>query len=280
MRLIDVLKQTGDSLRMRRRPALLISVFFFILPDLCANFWLDQQGKNAAQELVLRFDQTKATASFLELLEPALEYLRLMVPAVLGTGVASLIGYLALVQLAVGRVRLEAAPSLAALLGAAWRSFFPRGLLLALLFGIALIIGQALVLPGLFVAVLGIMAPVIMIAEGKGAWRSLWDALSLRYANREPGAIWAHLANLMYLCGLFYLAELAAVMLGERLLLARIEGSLPFVPLANEAKPADFYYFIVTVATSLLEQCMLVVLPFATVVVYFGSASKRKLADA
>lgn len=277
IRTIEILSRAGSRMREARRPIVFILVCGMVLPDLLLTLLMDHYGAKAVDLL-----RTATSMRFDELITPSIRFLTALLPAVVVALVMTVSSYLALVHVAVCQYRQMPLPSGWSALRHGLRKALPRGIAQLVLVVVLLAVGHTLVIPAIAVAVLSIMAPVVLVAESKGAWRSLIDALTLRYARDTSVGAWSTFASLLYLCGLFYLVAMGIATLGERLMtldvytgapralyLWRFEG-LPFGPV----------YAAVTALSTLLEQTALAAMPFLTASLYFAIANKRELGSA
>ena len=158
----------------------------------------------------------------------------------------------------------------------------PRGMFLLIFVGVLLAVGQALIIPAILICILSIMAPVILVAENKGAWRALMDALTLNYARRTPYSGWATFSCLLYICGLFYLVIVSSVTMNERLLALDVFAGAPrgiYLSYFYEL-PFGLPYWIVTITTAVLEQLAVATLPFISATLYLTVVGKRELGQA
>jgi hypothetical protein len=277
IRTIEILSRAGRRIREAGQPLVIILLFGMVLPDLLLTVLMDLYGAKTVDLL-----RTAAGMRFDELIGPSIRFLMALLPAVLLALVMTVTSYLAIVHIAVCQYREMPVPSGWSALRHGLRKAIPRGILQLVLVVMLLTVGHALVIPAIAVAVLSIMAPVVLVAEGKGAWRSLLDALTLRYARDTSVGAWSTFASLLYITGLFYLVAMGVATLGERLMtldvfagapralyLWRFEG-LPFGPI----------YAAVTALSTLLEQMALAAMPFLTASLYFAMGNKRVLGSA
>ena len=65
------------------------------------------------------------------------------------------------------------------------RRSLPSGLLAVLILPVLFYLGQSLILPGLIVAVMGILVPPLLVIEKSGCFQAIWNALTARIRGRK-----------------------------------------------------------------------------------------------
>jgi len=279
----DIWQKTVESLRATRRPVLLILIFGLILPQVVLSFSFDIYSVAVVGQVRALFSaRAAAPGDFLTLLAPALDYVGRFAVYVVGMSLLIMASYFALVHLAVGHLRGEALDSA----GRAWfkglRAAVPGGLVVGIMLLFLMAIGQVLVAPAILIAVLSLVLPVILIAEKRGPFRSLWQALSLRYVRRTPFSGWAVVFHLLSLGALIYALLLGVGFLSdftlffdERLGLARTAWAFTFSGLSFG--PA---YILTALIQTCLSMAIVALLPALTASLYFLVVDRRELGQA
>lgn len=277
IRTIEILGRAGHRMREAVRPVFGILLFGMVLPELVLTAAMDVYGAKAVDLL-----RSAATSRVDEMISPSIRFLTLMAPAVFVLLILVAASYLALVHIVVCQYREMPIPSAWAALRHVLRPALPRGLLQLVLVAMLLAVGQALVFPALLIAVLSVMAPVILVAENKGAWRSLVDSLTLRYVRESSVGAWSTFASLLYITGLFYLVAMGIATVSERLMMLDLFTGLPrtYYLWHFTGLPFGPIYAAVTTLSTILEQIALATMPFMTASVYFTIVAKRDLGSA
>lgn len=270
---LEVLSAAGTRIKQARRAYWVVLVLGMILPELLLSMVTDVYG--ARTVLAIR---SSLSGNFEPLESAALDFLGIMAPVVIILLLVSAVSYLALVQLAINPTTCSG--------GMAIRRGFtlamPRGLALLFLIVFMLVVGQALVIPAIIVGILSIMAPVVLVAENKGAWRCLMDALTLRYARSAAYSGWSTFSCLLYIAGLFYLLALGIATMSERLLALDIFAGAPRSLYLSHFGDLPFgqAYLFVTILITITEQMVLSALPFVSTTLYLAVVGKRDLGQA
>jgi hypothetical protein len=144
------------------------------------------------------------------------------------------------------------------------------------------VMGQVLIAPAIIMAVLSLVVPVILVSERRGAFSSLWRALTLKYVSRAEYSGWTVLFNLLTIGAVFYAVLIgtgfvteALLFLDERLGLPRdvwtyTFGGLPFGPV----------YLVVSLIETVITMVVLAAFPAMTAALYFTVAGKKELGEA
>jgi hypothetical protein len=222
------------------------------------------------------------TVGFDRLLEPALQFAHPFALAVVLMTWLALGGYFALVELSVTHQRGEGLPPAGDALKRGVVTAAKRGLGGLLVIGFLTMMGQVFVAPALLVLVLSLILPVVIVAEGQGLWRSLGDALMMRYVRGTPVSPWSVLFTLMSLAATLYVA---VVLIGAFLDFVLHADQLLGLPRAFWTQtlpglPFGPVYLAASVLESLLLMGVISLFPALTTALYFNVAKGRKIAEA
>lgn len=265
IRTIEVLSASGRWVREARGPLTIIIGFGLLLPNLLINTLIDVQGSETAN--LMRLIEIKQLN---DLVDPTSKFLSIFGPAILGWVTITVASYLALIHLIFELQLGRSQPSGWAALKRGLRIAFPRGLILLLILIILVGAGQILLIPAVAIAVLSTMAPIIMVAEGKGSWRSIKDALFLRYIRSSQISGWGIFSTLLYLSGLYYVTAIGIYLLNERLLELDFFSNISRQVYISYFRglPFGVAYFAISCLTLFLEQLTLATLAVATTTLY------------
>lgn len=271
------------TVRATKRQTLLILVLGLILPQLLLSILIDCQS-GAVVDGIRGVFTTRAASpgSLMGLIGPAtgfLTELAVIIPLIFLSILAS---YFALVHIAVEHHRGSATPAA----GRAWflglRSALPGGLVLTFALVCLVVMGQILIAPAIIMAVLTLVVPIIHVAERKGAFASLWRALSLKYVSRAEYTGWTVLFNLLTIGAILYTFLIATgfapeslLFLDERLSLPRAIWTYTFSGL-----PFGPVYLLVSIFETTLTMTVLALFPAMTAALYFTVAGKKRLGEA
>jgi hypothetical protein len=158
----------------------------------------------------------------------------------------------------------------------------PNGIIVMMCLTMLAFVGQVLVAPALLVAVLSLVIPVILVAERKGAFAALGDALLLRYARRAEHSGWHVLFMLLSLGAAFYTLVALLGLVTEQVL--RLDETLGvardlWAP-GMDGSPIGVMYFLVTVIEVTGTMLLLGFYPAVTAALYFAVVGRRKVAEA
>ncbi len=266
-----------------KRQTLTILFLGLILPQLLLSILIDCQS-GAVVDAVRGVFTSKAASpgSLMGLISPATSFLTelaVLIPLIFLLILAS---YFALVHIAVEHNRGTSTLKT----GAAWllglRSALPGGIVLIVSLFILALIGQILIAPAIIMAVLSLIVPIILVAEKRGAFPSLWRAISLKYVSRPEYSGWTVLFNLLTIGAVLYTFLIATgfltealLFLDERLALARDVWTYTFPGMAFGP-----VYVLVSLVETTLTMTVLSLFPAITAALYFTVAGKKHLAEA
>ena len=271
----EIWRTAWTTLRSTAKQTLILLIFGLVLPQILLNLVLDVQSSEVVAQLRAIFTSkmasTDSPVAFRHLLAPALAYFGRLGACIILMSLLYLASFLGLVQTAIDHHRqLPSRGSWHAWL-AGLRSTIPAAFIMGLTLVILVIFGQVFIAPALVVAILGMLIPVILIAEGQGAWRTLWSALTMKYAQGSGFSSWAVFFNLISLSAFFYtglaaigLLSDAMLVLDERTGLVRQIWSYSF-----NSKPFGPVYLAVALIECALSMTLLTALPALTAALYF-----------
>jgi hypothetical protein len=251
-----------------------------VLPQLVLGIWFDLDSAAVVEALRTVSTSNGAGPERLDtLLAPALGWAsRLAI--YLGALITLLLScYFGLVHVAVAELRGGPAPGPLAAFLAGLRSAVPKGLLLVGIVILLMAVGQILIAPAILVAVLSLAVPVILVAEQKGLWRSLGDALTMKWARRSGVSGWAVLFHMLVLAATAYSAlaviglltiygtELDRFVGVGRTFWTWTFGTLPFGPA----------YVLASLVETALSMAVIGMLPALTATLYFTVSGRREL---
>jgi hypothetical protein len=279
----DVWQKGLDTLRATRRQTLIVAGFALVGPQLLLSFVFDwQSSETVAAVRKLTGEMATETVGFERLLEPVLAFTQPFALVVLMMTVLGLGGYFALIELAVTHHRGDGLPAPAAAIRRGLVLALKRGLGAALAVGLLTLMGQVFVAPAILVIVLSLVLPVVIVAEGQGLWRSLGDALMMRYVRGTSVSPWSVLLTLMSLAATLYVA------------IVLIGGMLDFILHADQwlglsrdswtrtvpGLPFGPVYIVASLLESLLLMGVISIYPALTTALYFSVAKRRKITSA
>lgn len=271
------------TVKATKRQTLKILLLGLILPQQLLSFLIDYQSGAVVDEVRGVFTSKAASpGSLMGLIAPAMPFLTELAVVIPLIFLLILASYYALVHLAVEHQRgfstLQA--------GRAWllglRSAIPGGvvLLVSLFFLVAM--GQILIAPAIIMAVLTLVVPIILVAERRGAFASLWRALSLKYVSRAEYSGWTVLFNLLTIGALLYTFLIATGYLTESLLFLdeRVAMSRDLWAYTFSGLPFGPAYVFVSLFETTLTMSALSLFPALTAALYFTVAGKKSLGEA
>jgi hypothetical protein len=192
--------------------ALLIAIFILLLPQFLVDLVFDFKSVGVITNLQTMTSNPETNA--LNFIDQAMAYYGPYLVCGLIVWFLALAGYFALVNLAVSSVRTSELDLRSALTGGL-RYLFPQGLALSLLLIFLAVISQALTAVGFMLAILALMAPVIIVTEGKGAFSATWEAITLKYVRDGAYSSWAVMFALISVGALFYAGLIATALAGD-----------------------------------------------------------------
>ena len=220
-----VLKRAWLVGRTNLRPIFVIVIIGIILPQILLSAYFDLEGAAQVDSLRTLTDthhpaHTESTRGakgldFRLILERVAPYGLAYFGAALLELVLLICAYLSVIKIATTAFRSPwppAAPvttSGAQVFGSSLGLSFRRGLILVLLVAILLIISQAFLFAALILLTLSLIAPVIMIVENKGPWRSFWLAITFKWIKSSHVTGWAALMILIPVGSLLFVGLLA-----------------------------------------------------------------------
>jgi hypothetical protein len=250
------------------------------LPQILLSLIVDGAGVGIAEQLKGLGDKASGTGPFTDLIGPALGYLGPFLAYSLMILLSMMAAYFGLVHVAVHHARQQTAISAGRALWLGLRTAVPSGLVVFVCMVVLTMIGQVLVAPAVLFAVMGLVIPVILAAEPKGALRALWEALTLRYVRQSGFSAWTVMFVLLTVGAIFYtgialiglsahtILRLDQVLHLERVVWTATFGALPYGPV----------YLGVTLFEVVLSMALLVVMPALTAALYFTVVGKREIA--
>ncbi len=263
-----------------RRQTGLILVFGLILPQLILSLLIDVESGTVVSELRAMFtSKAGLPGSFTDLISPAQGYMHRLAALIPLIFLLVLTSYFALVHIAVDHHRGEE-PLKA---GRAWlkglRSALPGGLIFVIAIVLLSVIGQMLVAPAIIMGVLSLVVPVILVTERRGAFRSLWRALTLKYVSRAEYSGWTVLFNLMTVGALLYMVLVGTGYLSETLLFLdeRLGVSRQLWTATLPGLPFGPVYLGVSILETTLMMGALALFPAMTAALYFTVVAKREI---
>lgn len=268
------------------KPTLVIALLGMVLPQVLLSLVFDAYSGNVVRDIQALFDaQGGATTGFLTLVAPAISYMSELIGFILLITLVIMVSYFALVHVAVAHQ--QAAGQLSA--GRAWllgmKTVVPKGVIVLVCLLLLTVIGQVLIAPAVLVAVMSLAIPVILVTERKGAFRSLWEALTLRYVRQSVYSGWAVLFMLLSLAALFYTVAALVGLLSQWLLIA--DQKLVFLHLSRlpwvstfAGQPFGPIYLGITILEAAVTTTLMAAFPALTAALYFLVVGRRDLGQA
>lgn len=277
----DIWQKTLDTLRKSWRQTVALGVLGILLPEVILDLFLDVRGSQAAAQF-RELASSQDALGVLDLLEPIRHFAPELLLGSLAVSALAVGAYLALVELALGTLRGVETRSVPRLLGRGIKTALLRfpGAIFALLVITAM--AQVLIAPAILIAILCLVAPVICVSEQKGAIRSAFEAITVRYAQGTKFGRWSIMFNLLSIGATFYLLFIVVALGAEQLLTldqhlpalrsawAQTIAGLPFGPV----------YILASLSESVLLLAVLTVAPFVTSSLYFLVAGRREIGRA
>jgi hypothetical protein len=159
------------------------------------------------------------------------------------------------------------------------RCIFPKGFVLAASGMSVLIIGQVLTAPAFILAILGLMAPVIIVTRSKGAASSVWDSFTVRYSRGTPYSGWSVMFTLMSVGAMFYALLIVSALAGDLFLnLDHYIGIKRSLWVSESVLSST--YLLSILAQNLISVCAVGLLPGLTTALYFAVTEKKDVAVA
>ncbi len=226
--LSDIFKYGHEALKNRRKDLFLISLYYIFLPQLAAAFAL---GTAAASTVSALADFQNLTP-FLQFQSILVLFSNRIVISGLFAGAMGLLGILALARSSVdyfesypGTLREVSLRSLRILLRKGLGSLFFFAILLPSLVVVPLI--QSVALSML------VMLPVTLVTGSQGGFRTGWDTLFLRYANKTNFGRWPIFVNVLSVAGVFLTLYFGVSILIDHIAVADTLLEIPAGFLAN-----------------------------------------------
>lgn len=251
-----------------------------IAPQVLLSLVFDIKSAAVVDELRALFaSKTADPGPFTDLVAPTLAFAGPLIAYSFLIMLTIVVSYFALLHVAVGALRGEPRLSVSQAFWLGLKSTVPAGLIVLFCLFILTLIGQVLIAPAVLIAVMSFVIPVILVAENKGAIKSLWEALTLRYVRRSDFSGWTVLFVLMTLGAVFYTTVALIGLLSQEVLhldqslhigrgawIATI-GHLPFGPL----------YLVVTLFEAVSTMALLALFPALTTELYFKVVGRREI---
>ena len=145
-----------------------------------------------------------------------------------------------------------------------------KGLGLLLLTVFVTMTMQILPAAAIFVGTLGLMTPVLIVAEERGVWSAFWHSLKVGYSAESRYRGWPTIVSLLAIGAGFYALVLGLVYLAEYTFVLHHWFPLPRTgPLHSFGdKPYGLLYFMSLGLELLAAGCMTLFLPAITVTIY------------
>jgi hypothetical protein len=151
------------------------------------------------------------------------------------------------------------------------KKVLPAIFALAFLAAVSSALAQIALLPAIFIVCLATMFPVLQFAEGHGAFRSLWNAVTLRYGRRGMVSGWNIFLNMISIGACCYTLFVAFAFLGEVLLFADSWLPLPravwFAQIPGTG--LGVIYSLISLLENLIISSVLAGLALLTTALYF-----------
>jgi hypothetical protein len=259
-------------------------VLGMMVPQIIFIFLFD--FKAAPIVATVRQQANAQSGNFDDTLQTAYSFLGPYMLVALALWMLFLASYMGLVHMAVHFERTSSVLSV--------RDSLRRGLQSALSSGFALIlillflgfVGQLLIAPAVIVSTLCLVVPVVMVAERRGAFTALREAVTLRYLRQKRGAAalsgW-NVTFILMVLGCFFYACVSLLSLGSQTLLELDR----YVNLPRSIWTMTFsgfsfgpVYMLATLLELVLSFAVVALVPSMTTAVYFLAAGKKDLARA
>lgn len=151
------------------------------------------------------------------------------------------------------------------------KKVLPAAFALAFLAAISSALAQIALLPAVFVLCLATMFPVLQFTEGHGAFRSLWNAVTLRYGRNGRVSGWNIFLNMISIGACCYTLFLAFAFFGEAFLFADSWLPLPralwFLQIPGTS--LGVVYSLVSLLENFMISAVLAALSLLTTALYF-----------
>lgn len=287
--------RTGDliarGLKILKKSLLrviLISLFALVLPQFIFT-WSSATQANVTAAYLQQLSVTAASDSprFLQATEIIGGFLARLGGAALVLWFVMLMGYSAIIRIALDRLSRRRQRTPSALILESFRTTILKSYPATVLAGVLIAIAQIFPPAALIIAVLAIMIPVLAVAESGNPVSLLFRSLTLRYVPRNQFGRWPVFFAVLSLGGVFYILEFALTFLVEsanslesrvellpdaiaRLLATPLFGrglfaNLPYTPL----------YAVVDTVDTLVGVALLPVLAAASSLLYMRARASR-----
>jgi hypothetical protein len=207
------------ALRSNLRATLQIALFTMFLPQLAGEFYFGQSAGQVAGTIWKIGDAALDTTGYFPYVDTMMSFFsNYMIFCVLIWALA-VFGYLSLIVIFVEFNHTHVIQPYDFALKNAARLVFPRGLIVSALIFAFSVIGQSVLPLFIFAAALALMAPVLIVIEGRGGFAATWQAVTIRFA-KESGQIsrWAIFFCMSGIIALLYLGLFLLLYLNQQLL--------------------------------------------------------------
>lgn len=275
----EIFQDATTAFRAERSFIFKASLLGIFLPMTILGFVLDESGISTASRLRDSFfagsPQAKEFTAYLAQVLPYFFVTLVVMLAILLVIMASY--YVILGRLIATRHPNPAFREEGRSLDIAWK-VAPSLLAFLFLVSVASVVAQIAMIPAVFLMCLATMFPVLQFAEGYGAFRALWHAVTIRYTQVGRVSGWNIFFNLISIGAFCYTVFILFAFLGEALLFA--DSWLPV--------PRDLWLVtfpgtnlgIVYIIVSLIENAMFagvaVALALLTSSLYFRAAIQHR----
>ncbi len=200
------------ELSEKRKLVIPTAILFFIVPQLTVYLLSTYFGK---EEVTKLFEASASGQAVNDLLDLTGQYLSKYFVAWMVSALLGIVGYMVILNVAVGTVTKEQDRVYSRYLRAGLRLALPKGILGALMIFALFLVAQLLTPPAIVLAILCTLAPVIIVHENKGVFASLGKSITLGFARREPGRAWSVFFIIMSIGAMVYLSSSLLFFLGE-----------------------------------------------------------------
>ena len=156
----------------------------------------------------------------------------------------------------------------------------PTSLALVVMLALSSLIAQIALFPAIFIICLGTMFPVLEFTEGRGAFKAVWHAITIRYTRGRAVSKWNVFFNLISIGAFCYTLFVLFAFLGDALLNADTYIALPrSIWYWNlPGTEIGLIYALVSMLENLMLSVVLVALCLLTNSLYFKTREQKIIA--
>ena len=250
----DLITRAWTILKKSLKQVAAITFFGMIVPQLAFTWILAHKAGLIFEEmrgLAAAARTDSAPQVFLLAIDATMRFISAYGGAAILLAAIMLTSYTGIVQLSLDRLRRKRPQTTYRLLVTGLKATMRTGLWAVCLLGVLLTVAQIFPPLAVVIAVLGVMIPVIAVAEKAGPFKTFWRTITLRFAPKSRLGRWPVFFALLSLGGVFYLSEFALTLLVEYsnklenvvslpgFLMNKTISGVPFTPIYAIADFAD-----------------------------------------